>query len=192
MEPILIYYGRLIDLYEFQLETSMAIVHWKERLLELSDAPGTSLDNRVFFGRDAPTIPDARYQVSRVLRELVSDAEEGGRNLRLHRNGVITSAYSLWDDQCRVAIACDCDLEKNEVRSDVFQDLNKYRQAILHVDARLDRQLKVMKFFAKGEVVSFTTNHMHQLFATLISELNRLGNAYYGEDPSLSLDKHLN
>ena len=49
-----------------------------------------------------------------------------------------------------------------------------------------------MKFFAKGEVVSFTTNHMHQLFATLISELNRLGNAYYGEDPSLSLDKHLN
>lgn len=192
MQPILIYCGRLIDLFEFQLEPSLAIGEWRKFLQQQLNATGTSLDNRVFFGRDAPSEPDARYQVSRKLRELISDAEEGGRNLRLHRNGVITSAYSLWDDQCRVAIAKDCDLAKNDVRSDVFQDLNKLRQAILHVDSRLDRHLKVMKFFAKGGVVSFTADHLHQLFAMLISELNRLGNAYFGEDPGLSLDKHLN
>ena len=192
MNAIVALYHRLTDLYEFQVETAAAIRLWSNRLREITGTGNTSLDNRMFFGKDDPNSPDALYQAVRTHRDLIHDASEGGRNLRLHRNGAVTSAYALWEDQYRAAIASECNLPKNAIESDVFQDLNKYRQAILHVDGKLDRRPKVMKFFKVGEVVSFTRDQMDSLFAELISELNRLGKTYYGQDPGLSLDKHLN
>ena len=117
---------------------------------------------------------------------------EGGRNVRLCRNGVIALTYALWEENYRETIAKECGLAcKNEVLSDVFQDLNKYRQAILHRGGRLDRELVKMGVFAKGDVVSFTKDQMRDLFAQLIEELNRIGEEYYGQDPGFTLDKPL-
>lgn len=193
MQPILVLYHRLIDLYEYQVETASAVLLWRDRLEDMASGGGTTLDSRLFFGRnDNPNRPDALYQVARTFGDLILDAEEGGRNLRLLGNGVIVHAYSLWEDTFRAAIAAECGLTKDDIESDVFQDLNKYRQAILHVDGRLDRQPKVLTFFKMGEVVSFTQDQIQHLFAGLISELNRIGETYYGQDPGLSLDKHLN
>ena len=192
MQAILALYHRLTDLYEYQVETDMAIRFWGDRLRGMASTGSTNLDSRLFFGKDNPNGPDALYQVARTYRDLIRDAEEGGRNPRLHRNGVIAHAYALWEDTFRAAIAAECNLSKNAIKSDVFQDLNKYRQAILHVDGKLDRRPKVMKFYEVGEVVSFTQDQMKNLFAELISELNQLGKTYYGENPGLSLDKRLN
>ena len=158
----------------------------------MASGADTTLDSRVFFGNDNPSRPDALYQVARTFRDLIDDANEGGRNLRLLGNSVIVHAYSLWEDTFRAAIAAECGLAKDDIESDVFQDLNKYRQAILHVDGRLDRQPKVLTFFKMGKVVSFTQDQIQHLFAGLISELNRIGKTYYGQDPGLSLGKHLN
>ena len=191
MQAILGFYHRLTDLYEFQVETEMAIRLWAERLGNMATTGRSTLDNRMFFGKDDPNSPDALYHAVRTYRDLIHDAGEGGRNLRLHRNGVIAIAYSLWEDSSRGAMASECNLSKNAIKSDVFQDLNKYRQAILHVDGKLDRKPKVMKFFKVGEVVSFTQGQMDHLFADLISELNRLGKTYYDQDPGLSLDKSM-
>ena len=192
MQPILALHNRLTDLYEYQVETALAIRFWGDRLMGMTSGVTTTLDSRASFGKDDPNKADALYQVARTYRDLIHDSAEGGRNLRLLGNGVIVHAYSLWEDTFRAAIAAECDLAKDEIKSDVFQDLNKYRQAILHVDGRLDRQPKLLTFFKMGEVVSFTQDEMHRLFAELISELNRLGKTFYGQDPGLSLDKLLN
>ena len=77
------------------------------------------------------------------------------------------------------------------MESDVFQDLNRYRQAILRQGARLDKNPSTMCFFSKGDRVAFTEDQMHELFARLIEELNRLGETYYDQNLGFTLDKPL-
>ena len=140
----------------------------------------------------SPYIRALGYQYEKPLEELIRDSSEGGRNVRLHRNGVISLTYALWEEKYRAIVAKECGLAcKNEVRSDVFHDLNKYRQAILKRGARLDRGPTKMRFFAKDDEVSFTKDQMHDLFAQLIEELNRIGEEYYGQNPGFTLDRPL-
>ena len=189
MQALTDFYRELIDLYAYQVETTQAILKWAELLSRLATREGSSFENSLFFGRGNPDDPNSKYQYARTFKELIRDSEEGARNFRLHRNGVIALAYTLWEVEYRQRIAIECGLTKSQVQSDVFQDLNKYRQAVLHVGGRLDREPKVMRFFAKGDVVSFTENQMHTLFSLLINELNRMGRKYCKQDPNLSLDK---
>ena len=152
----------------------------------------TTPQHNIWFGRDDPNSPDATYQYSRRTEDLIQDSEEGGRNIRLHRNGVVALTYALWEDEYRERIALECGLpRKDDIESVVFQDLNKYRQAVLHASGKLDRVPQAIRLFKKDDVVSFTKDLMHDLFSALIDELNRLGDKYYGQNPGLSLDKSM-
>ena len=114
-------------------------------------------------------------------------------NRRPYRESVIAFSYALWEDQYRGRIAHECKLaNKNKIKSDVFYDLNKYRQAILHSGGRLAAEPKVIRFFNRGEEVLLTDDHMYELFSLLVGELNRLGREYYRQDPQFSLDRPLN
>ena len=101
-------------------------------------------------------------------------------------------AYALWEDEYRKRIATECGLKcKNDISSDVFHDLNKFRQAILHAGSRLDEETKAIHFFRKGDTVAFTENQMTELFAAIIEELNRIGNEYYNMNPGFSFKQAL-
>ena len=189
MQAIQDLYRELTDLYAYQVETDSAIFLWANHLAKLATSGESTIENRVFFGRDDPNDRAAKYQLVRPFRDLIRDSKEGGRNIRLHRNGVVALAYALWEDEYRQKIAKELGLSKNDIESDVFHDLNKYRQAVLHVSGQLDREPKVLKFFSKGDVVSFTKVQMDQLFTSLITELNQIGQTYYQENLGLSLDK---
>ncbi len=103
---------------------------------------------------------------------------------------VIAFAYALWEDEYRAKIAKECDLpHKRDVNSEVFYDLNKYRQAILHASGRLDREPSVMKYVREGEIVELSEEQMYDLFKTLIEELNYISTTYYKEPASFSIDR---
>ena len=182
----------LLSLFASSTETEMGfllLVDWLGKHLE---DPRVDPSFAVQLGKGDPNHPSTRYQYKKPLQELIRDSKEGGRNVRLHRNGIIALTYALWEDNYRATIANECGLSsKDELVSDVFQDLNKYRQAILHRGGKLDREPAQLGFFGKGDVVAFTKDQMHELFAELIEELNRIGEEYYGQDPRFTLDKPL-
>ena len=189
IQTLIALHRELMDLYEHQAETTQAIHTWANLLRNQATTGGTTPENRLFFGRGDPNDPGAMYQFERLYKDLIMDSEEGGRNIRLHRNGVIALTYSLWEVEYRDKIAKECGLTKNDIKSDTFHDLNKYRQAVLKVGGRLDRQPKVLRFFKKGEVVSFTKDHMDDLFSALMDALNEIGRIYYEQNPGFRLDK---
>ena len=175
------FHDDLITIFSSSVETEMGfrlLVKW---LRELESDPRVEPSFTVQIGKGDPHLISTKYHYEKPLEKLIRDSKEGGTNVRLHRNGVISLAYAIWEEEYRAIIVQECDLaRKNEVESDVFQDLNKYRQAILHRGARLGREPTAMCFFAKGDLVSFTEDQMHELFARLIEELNGIGETYYG------------
>ena len=191
MDSLLALHEKLMALYAHHTEMEAALAIWNNFLK--SQVKGqTTIDNQMFFGRDDPTSPDANFHYAKTYRTLIQDSEEIGQNFRLHRNAVVAFTYALWEDEYRNLIAVECGFnEKNAIESVVFQDLNKYRQAVLHVSGRLDREPQVIRYFREGDVVAFTKDQMYDLFSILINELNQIGKTYYKQDPQLALDKSM-
>ena len=168
-------------------ETNIAYssyVQWLRSSLHhcLANAPRTLVN----VGTGDPASGKGFYAKS--LETVLHGAYPNGPNLSLIRAGVIVHLYALWEENYRQAIAIECGLgDRDDVQSAVFQDLNKYRQAIVHNGGRMDRPPEQLLFFKQGETVAFTVDQMHELFFRLVEELNRIGKDYYGRSLGFSL-----
>lgn len=192
-------YEDLIDLFAYAAEGAMAVNKCYEWLIKFGAESGIGVEEPVNIGKGNPNDPDAKYQYTKTYGQLIADFTREGPHHQLHRRGVVALTYAKWEDQYRKKIAEECCLVndkgvvcKNKVKSDVFQELNWYRQAILHRNGKLKEEPKKICFSKKGDTVSFTVNQMHELFSILIDELNRIGKTYYGKNPRFNLDKRLN
>lgn len=182
----------LVDLYGYNVEMGMAIGEWRKMMERTFSEFGTRSDNNVTYGPDDPNDPEAVYQYRTTPRRLLSASGPNGINQRLLNHSVIVYAYSMWEDRYRQRIARECGISKNDVESDVFYDLNTYRQAAVHSFQIIKREPRILTYFAEGDRMEFTAQQMQHLFRQLIDELNRIGAVYYGSDPGFSLDQRLN
>lgn len=158
----------------------------------LEKANKGSRSRKMYVGRGDPNNTGATFQYVKLVNELIRSSAKNGAHENTLRRSVIAMTYALWEDQYRQRIAYECKLEnKNQIESDVFRDMNRYRQAVLHAGGRLVGSPTVIKFFKQGEEVLLTDDHMYQLFSILTDELNRLGKVYYTQDPQFSLDQPL-
>ena len=187
-------FHKLVELYAFHIETTMGYLKLTQHFeATISEEDSIELSNKVKIGGGNPNLPSTKYEYEKTWEKLICDSKEGGLNVRLHRNGVVALAYALWEDEYRQLIADECEKEnKDQIKSEVFADLNKYRQAILHASGMLDKEPVKLNIFQKGEVVSFTKDQMNELFDALIFDLNRVGKEYYGFKPDFELNKPLN
>ena len=134
------FHDELETMFASSIETEMGFRLLVDWLRTLESDPRVDSSFGVQVGEGDPRHASTRFQYEKPLEELIRDSEEGGKNFRLHRNGVISLTYALWEEEYRSVIGQECGLAcKNRGESDVFQDLNRYRQAILHQGARLDR-----------------------------------------------------
>ena len=183
-------YEELIAFYGYEQESKMAALtctKWLEASL-----PGVERDAEISLGgKQDPNDPDAKYEYKKTYGELIDALARDGSHATFRRRGLIALIYALWEHRSRELIAQECSRAKNDVKSVVFQDLGKYRHAIVHSGGKLGKEPKIVCFFRKGDVVSLTQGHIQKLFSILIGELNRIGEVYYKENPRFSLKKSL-
>ena len=165
MQALLDLHEEILDLYAYHAETCGAFHHWSENLKKLRERSNKP-NPIVFVGRSDPNAPDAKYQYSKTVDKAIADSAKNGTHVRILRRSVIALTYAAWEDQYRQLIAYECNLnDRNEIQSDTFRDLNRYRQAVLHAGGRLVDTPKVIKFFKKGEQVLLTEDHIYKLFS---------------------------
>ena len=178
----------IIEMYAYHAEMSGALGRWRTHLKTSIKRPKRP-NQKIFFGRHDP---DAKFQYSKTVNMAIVDSAENGIHAKTLRHSVIALTYATWEDRHRQRIAYECQLnDKNRIESDVFQDLNRYRQAVLHAGGRLVGKPKVIKFFTSGEEVLLTNDHIYELFSILIDEINRIGKVYCKTNPKLTLDRPL-
>ena len=193
MQALQSLYDELVGLYGYQLQMNLSTSKWHNLLEGLGKKHGTRKDNRVSFGEDAANDPNATCQFSATYGSILDANSSNGQNPQLMRCGVIVLAYSLWEDQYRSKIAAESGLAcRNDVKSEIFRDLNIYRQAAVHARRIVRSQPKVLPFRSKGAALRFSPADMQRLFELLIDELNRIGRDYYHASTSFSLSRKLN
>ena len=175
--------------YYIQVKAAIGQFHnWVSGMV--SDS--TTHSNSLSFGQTAPNLPDARYQYKRTFGEVIDASASDGPLEVTHRRSVIVLVVASWEDSYRTRIAKELGLKKNDLKSDVVYDLNKYRQAILHAGGTLRTEPRVLQHFRKGDQVALTHEHILQVFRTLMDELNRISREFYGIDAQFMFDTPLN
>ena len=109
----------------------------------------------------------------------------------IHRRSVIVVLVASWEDRFCKRIADECGIAKDDVTSDLFHDLNRYRQAILHASGKLREDAKLLRFFRREDRVALTEDQMDSIFRMIIDELNRIGTEFYDSNPGFDFDKRL-
>ena len=193
MKALIEFHNELIEIYGYTLQVGIAISNWRDWVNQLvNSSSGTTLSNTVSFGPDAPNLPDAKYQYRATVGDLITASGPVGINSILHRRYILVLVVAAWEDHYRGRIARECNLVKDDVKSAVFGDLNKYRRAILHARSKLASKPEVLPYFCKGDEVSPTFDQVDSIFRALVDELNRLGREYYHTDPELVFGGRLN
>ena len=194
MKALIELHNELVSIYGYNVEVQTAIAFWNRKTTRLvNSGNGTTLSHTMFFGPGDPNLPDTKYQYRSTLRDLITASGKSGINSIRHRRYILVLVIAAWEDHYRERIACECNKKcKNEIESAVFGDLNKYRNAIVHKRGRLDATPKALRYFAKGDEISPTSDHIDSIFRDLIDELNRLGREYYNTDPELVFARRLN
>ncbi|MCY4521639.1 MAG: hypothetical protein OXC13_12780, partial [Caldilineaceae bacterium] len=158
MKALIEFHDDLVDIYGYTAQIETAISTWRDWMnQQVNNGGGTTLSNTLSFGNPGdPNLPDAKYQYRATLGDLISASGKSGRTSILHRRYILVLVVAAWEDGYRPLIARECNMDKNDVQSDVFHDLNKYRQAILHRSNRLGSKPKALPYFKEGDEVSPT------------------------------------
>lgn len=175
------------------VETDYAIFQGSQNMrLQLRNGKSTPL-NVTYFGHEDPNNKGAKYHHSQSIREMLLRSRKDGALQKYHRGMMVAHICSLWEDKYRAKTAEECGKDKkNDIESDLFFDINKYRQAVLHAGGRLDVESRVLKQFQVGDMVELTEKQMFELFEAVFEELNRLNDVYYGGEATVfSLTKSI-
>ena len=178
MKELTNFQKELTDIYGYFLQVHAAILNWNRFLTEQMDSGPTTPRNTFWFGDTDPNSTDARYQYARTYGELAVDSAPEGITSVIHRRTVVVLVVASWEDSYRGRIASELGIEKNDLASNVFHDLNRFRQAILHAGGKLDIQPKTIPLFNKGDEVILTTGDINLIFRLIVDELNRIGRSF--------------
>jgi len=191
MKELLALHEEIVAIYGYYVQVQTGVGEWHKLLKELVDTQRTNSSNIVYFGRGDPNSSDSRYQYVATIADLIDNSARTGRLSYIHRRSVIVFIVASWEDYYRGRIAQELRIERADVTSDVFRDLNKYRQAIVHARGILRANPKVILHFRRGDHVVLTDEHMDSIFRLIVDELNRLGRTLYNNEPGFKFNKGL-
>ena len=185
-------HSKIVEIYGYGVQVSMALVYWRTWLNERISSGSTTLDNRVLFGKRDPNDPNATYVYRRTFRYLLDASSPNGDTLAIHRRNLIALLYACWENPYRRKITEEAGLKgKYDIKSDVFQDVRIYRNSILHANGTLDQVPKIFRFFSKGDKVTLTSQDIDEIFRAAIDELNRIAKKYFDTNPRFILEEPL-
>lgn len=188
MHELITFRAEVMGMIGYTLQINAALALWDKWLRHELQRGAVKPTSTMYFGHEPldPKEKESSYQYERTFNELMVDVRRG---LPVHLHSMIVLLVASWEEEYRERIATECGLaKKGDLTRDVFRDLNRYRQAIVHAKFVLPANPKVLPFFNKGDVVRLNNDHMDGIFRHVIEDLNRIGKEHYRKDPQFRLD----
>lgn len=122
------------------------------------------------------TIKDNKIEIH-FSEEEISKNREDGNYQRIIAGNTLTMFYNIWEDKFRLQIANRASLNKNEIKSDFFKELNYIRQSITHNSfnpiSKLDK-LDELSFIGNSTILKLSSIEVQKVKELLVNEIERL------------------
>ena len=153
---------------------------------------GVKPENRkIFYGAGPPNNPGSKFHHATTAKQLLGRTAPDGENIKKLYMSIIVYAYMYWEDGIREKFAKSIGHIKNGIKSDVFADLGKYRNAIAHNNGILRKKTLALTFVEVSLPVHLTEQQLKELFSILIEELNNLAKEYCSIETKFQLEHSL-
>ena len=122
------------------------------------------------------TIKDNKIEIHFSEEEICKNREDGNYQ-RIIAGNTLTMFYNLWEDKFRLQIANCASLNKNEIKSEFFKELNYIRQSITHNSfnpiSKLDK-LDELSFIGNSTILRLSSIEVQKVKELLVNEIERL------------------
>ncbi|MCD9854671.1 hypothetical protein LUD75_08125 [Epilithonimonas sp. JDS] len=109
--------------------------------------------------------------------EEINKNNENGIYQRIIAGNTIAMFYNIWEDKYRVEIAKILNLNKNEIRSKFFKELNIIRQSIVHNSfnpiTKLDT-LEKFSFIGNSSILKLSSFEVQNVYILILREIQNL------------------
>lgn len=113
--------------------------------------------------------------------EEITKNRENGNYQRIIAGNTISMFYNIWEDKFRLEIAKMKSLNKNDIKSNIFKELNYIRQSITHNNfnpsSRLNK-LEKLSFVGNSNLLKLTSLEVYKIKELLLKEIKDLKNKY--------------
>lgn len=180
-DPAREYYSGIVsELRQTYTATKFAVAglrHFADQTAQHSGSTENP-DPKIFIGAKAPDAAGSPTDHLWVRRsELEAAADPHGQTPVTLAQQWIVSTYHRWDDVHRPHMAKLCGVQLNNVTSDVFGDLRRFRNDIIHhkgvASADLPPKTVVLRWFRVGDVIDCNDEHFAELMTKLSVNVSR-------------------
>lgn len=138
----------------------------------------SDLDLQAFYYTDGhPDSPSTKTLLYGNQGTVKLRNQKDGENSVFVARMLIVASYQLWEQHYRALIAEARGQQKNELKSDLFGDLRRYRHSIVHHRAIAVDEVKankVLNWFAPGQPIAPTELQMNGLLFLLRDDLQAM------------------
>lgn len=123
-------------------------------------------------------IEDQDFNITIRFNEAeISETEEKGLYQRILAGSTIATFYNIWKDKYRKKIAEEKGVEKNDIKIELFYELNKIRQAVIHNNFNKTSKLKdleLLSFILIDNTFKLGSSEVEKIYQLLLLELDSL------------------
>jgi hypothetical protein len=168
---------RARELYTFSYQMASALELSELYMLEVFERTGFDPDEmEVLIGGTEPRDGLIGFHHAESYKAERERCKPNGAYILKTNQMCIVFMYDIWENEYRPRMGIESNGE--EIESDLFSDIRHLRNAILHRKGMLDKNLRVLAGFSRGDYIEITSENMHNIFQSVFSEVQRLSREY--------------
>ena len=132
------------------------------------------------YGDGDPNLPGTKVLIKGTQGAVKVRNTKNGPNAAFLARMLIVAVYQLWDEHYRAQFAAVAGKDASAVKSDLFGDLRRYRQSVVHNRSAAISDVSknhVLTWFTPGQVISPTVAQMQALIGLIATEVEALAAA---------------
>ena len=111
---------------------------------------------------------------------MIKETFDNGKYQFLVSSSAIVNFYQIWEDKYRKKISKEVNIDL--IKSEVYYELNKLRQSIIHNSHRPTHEFKKVannfKFILSEDKLELTVDEIHKIYKILLQEIDDLEKKY--------------
>lgn len=165
--------GEIIELFKAYRMAHFSLYNMKSTFYDYKEK-NPRLENLVLEDSDFKN--QVKFDEAEINKNI-----EDGQYQRIIAGNTVAMFYNIWEDKYRNLIAKNISKQKNDIKSELFKELNLVRQSITHNNYKPIgdlNKLQILSFVGNQKILKLSSYEVQKIQELILVEIEIIGNSY--------------